>query len=227
MSRVRAFCVVLAAVTFTCSLSRPTSAADIMGAFVAAQEAGLRAREREAAIELLRLQGDALKLYYAEQLRNLRDRNHLLDLRAEQLAAATRAAQASSTFLSPQVEADPRAEAETRQILLAFSLRRPDWHEYEAAMLSYAQRLPPGELTIPDYLDALYLLARRDATDATITQVAEAHTKELLDTFTVAYPDWHQYEQRMLDVMKTIPQPPSLTEYQYLSVLYSAARGTP
>jgi hypothetical protein len=80
MSRVRAFSVVLAAVTFTCSLSRPTSAADIMGAFVAGQEAGLRAREHEAAIELLRLQGDALKLYYAEQLRNLRDRNHLLGI---------------------------------------------------------------------------------------------------------------------------------------------------
>jgi hypothetical protein len=227
MSRARALHVGLAAVTLTCGLSRPAHAADIMGTFIAGQEAGLRAREHEAAIELLRLQGNALTLYYAEQLRNLGDRNHLLELQAEQLAAATRAAQAASMFFSPQVDADPRAEAETRQILLAFSLRRPDWREYESAMLEYAQRLPPGQLTVPDYLDALYLLARRDAADATITQVAEAHTKELLDAFTVAYPDWHLYEQRMLDVMKTIPQPPGLTEYQYLSVLYRAARGTP
>jgi hypothetical protein len=52
------------------------------------------------------------------------------------------------------------------EILGAFTARRPDWPQYESVMMTYATKLPPGELEIPDYLDALYFLAQRDELEA-------------------------------------------------------------
>jgi hypothetical protein len=65
-----------------------------------------------------------------------------------------------------------RVQTMTAEILRAFTARRPDWPQYESAMMAYAGKMPPGQLEIPDYLDALYFLAQRDELEAVARQSA-------------------------------------------------------
>jgi hypothetical protein len=57
-----------------------------------------------------------------------------------------------------------RAARDTTQMLDTFTALRPDWRQYEDAMVAYGEQLPPGALDMLTYLDVLYFLAWRQAT---------------------------------------------------------------
>jgi hypothetical protein len=66
--------------------------------------------------------------------------------------------QTQDSFTARQAQ----AETNTARLLEVFTAVRPDWPRHEAAMVQYAQKLPPGSLDYGSYLDVLYFLACRD-----------------------------------------------------------------
>jgi hypothetical protein len=153
MSRARALCVLLATATFTCSLSHPADAQGVVNAFIAGAEAGEREKLQAAQIEILRLQREIL----AETLHQQRQAEERLARTASE--ARQRAAEAAATTQSA-------AQAMTEEILREFTRRHADWPQYESAMLAYAAKMPPGQIDLQSYLDALYFLAKRDDAEA-------------------------------------------------------------
>jgi hypothetical protein len=152
MTQVRVLCVVLAGVTLTCGLSRQASAqGGVAGTYISGAEAAEREKLNEAQTETLRLQCEIL----AETLpqhRPAKDR------------PAREVADTSQRVAMTEATTHPAAQLQimAAEILGAFTARRPDWPQYESVMMTYATKLPPGELEIPDYLDVLYFLAQRD-----------------------------------------------------------------
>jgi hypothetical protein len=155
MSPTRALCVLLGTATLTCTLSHPAAAQGVVNAYIAGTEAGEREKLQAAQIEIARLQREIL----AETLRQQR--------RAEERLART-ASEARQRAAEAAVTTQPEAQAMTEEVLREFTRRHADWPQYESGMLTYATKMPPGQIDLPSYLDALYFLAKRDELEAVV-----------------------------------------------------------
>jgi hypothetical protein len=137
---------------FTCNLARPVAAQGLVNAFIAGDEAGERERLQAAQMEILRLQ-----------------RENLAETLPQQPQAEERLAQtAVETPRRPTAGAattQHEAQAMTEEIMGEFTRRHTDWPKYESVMLAYATKMPPGQIDLQSYLDALYFLAKRDEAD--------------------------------------------------------------
>jgi hypothetical protein len=136
---------------FTCNLTRPVAAQGVVNAFIAGDEAGERERLQAAQMEILRLQREIP----AETL-------------PQQPQAEERLAQTAVEARRPTAGAattQHEAQAMTEEIMGEFTRRHADWPEYESVMLAYATKMPPGQIDLQSYLDALYFLAKRDEAD--------------------------------------------------------------
>jgi hypothetical protein len=136
---------------FTCNLARPVAAQGLVNAFIAGDEAGERERLQAAQMEILRLQ-----------------RENLAETLPQQPQAEERLAQTAVEVRRPTAGAaatQHEAQAMTEEIMGEFTRRHTDWPKYESIMLAYATKMPPGQIDLQSYLDALYFLAKRDEAD--------------------------------------------------------------
>ena len=182
---------------------------------IAGYEAGMRLRMQRSAVEQIELNGAALREYYEQQVRLLEQQNRILQLQAEQ---AGRAQEQRETEIVAQ------ATAEAKDAIQQFAWLRPNWVEYEQAMVTYSQALPPGQLDMVEYLDVLYFLARRDELNTELQSVAAERAQEVLEEFAGMYPDWQAWESRMISLAQDIQQRPGETDLEYLAALYRAAK---
>lgn len=192
------------------------AAQNFTDSFIQAYETGLRHRTMRTAIAVMQIELANKDEYYKQQLELMRQQQQVLRLQAEQLEAA------KATAAKPT---DAQIEAAVRSTVAEFTMRRPDWRQYETVMVAYAQKMPPGTLPEVDYLDALYFLAQRDAEDQIRRAAAEQRVNEILEELTRLHPDWRKYEQRMQALLAAAPVPANTSDVEYLSLLYAAAKG--
>jgi len=202
-------------------LASPSLAQTVADRMISAFEAGARLRMQEQWFQQMQADRAAAQEYYRLQLEQLKAQNQALLAQAREIEQARekqQTQQKSALFAT--------AYGEAQAVLKEFSARHPDWPQYEATMMRYAQQVQPTTPQLPmlKYVEALYFLAKSDEQDQAVTTAARAKALEVMTAFTKLHPDWRQYEQRMIALSEAHPPEKGITDLDYLNFLYLLAR---
>jgi len=95
--------------------------------------------------------------YYREQIRLLEAQRkaYEADLRRAEAESAARRPAASPT----QADVE-RVKQEVSISLAIFTARHPDWKQYETRMVHFSYKVTPGPISMEEYMEILYTLAK-------------------------------------------------------------------
>jgi hypothetical protein len=208
-------------VVLVLAVASPSSAQTVADRVISAFEAGARLRMQEQWFQQMQADRAAAQEYYRQQLDAMKAQSQALLAQARELDQARQKQQAqqpSALFAS--------AYAEAQTVLKEFSMRHPDWPQYEATMMRYAQQVQRTTPQLPmlKYVEVLYFLAKSDEQDQAVTTAARAKADEVITAFSKLHPDWRQYEQRMIALSEAHPPEKGITDLDYLNFLYLLAR---